>query len=210
MDRVIALFLGLRNPISHEPVLSEDIKTALKTQLFPRHIAQPGPPQNDRGKDRWISHGGLQMRVKKHCERCWRGGQPRQGHRVCISVAKEGIGWIGFVFINGSILFRLFCFQHRLYFCCSLAANRPTRYQRRPDRRQDIACLFKLQKEPYECLRSSLVSCYHCPVWEVSYVILIRKLSAQLSVLREKSWLPAPYISLAEWVNCFLRSVPVV
>lgn len=64
MDRVIALFLGLRNPISHEPVLSEDIKTALKTQLFPRHVVRTGPPQSDRGKDRWISHGGLQMRVK--------------------------------------------------------------------------------------------------------------------------------------------------
>lgn len=31
MDRVIALFQGLRNPISQELVLSEDIKMPLKT-----------------------------------------------------------------------------------------------------------------------------------------------------------------------------------
>ena len=50
MDRVIALFLGLRNPISHEPALSKGIQMPLKMQLSPDTLGSPGPTKTTGGK----------------------------------------------------------------------------------------------------------------------------------------------------------------
>lgn len=64
MDRVIALFLGLKNSISHEPTLSEGIKMPLKMQLSPDTLGSPGSTKKRQGRDRRISCGGLRMRAK--------------------------------------------------------------------------------------------------------------------------------------------------